>query len=69
MSKASESNRFTVELLPNGLYLVYDRQCQWSLCYRYAKELSCNNVQWQHGGVDSMQARMAVMKFISGGAQ
>jgi hypothetical protein len=58
-------DRYRVELLPNGLYRVFDYQCKWSLVYSFHPELACCNVRWEHGGVDSMAARVAVVKFIS----
>lgn len=57
-----DANRFSIEHLPNGLYRVFDYACQWAIVYAWVPG-HCNNVRWQHGGIDSMAARIAVVKF------
>jgi hypothetical protein len=58
-------DRFRVELLPNGLYRVFDKATEWVSCFSYDPSVSCHNIRWEHGGMDSTFARMAVAKYIS----
>ena len=55
----------TVEHLPNGIYLVTDRMCQWTAAYRMVRMTpvcgdSYTRAVWQHGGADSALYRAAV---------
>ena len=51
----------TVEHLPNGIYLVTDRACQWTMAYRMDNSEGVSWVaRWQHGGTNSALYRAAV---------